>query len=273
MIKSPLTIQQFQGHNIRVYGTKDHPVFVASDIETIRELTDIQYYISKLANIDKYDIAITNNGNENTVTALTLYGLYSILKKIKSAFAKNFKFWLSDELLPSIRGTGKYSSWSSVVYRSKPNQKNWITVTEPIKSSENIDNNIILPVSNCVVDSRLDMQLDNNVHPQFPSSATIWNLINSHPVHSNDQGYVYLITEHPFSNLVKIGSAIDPRSRMQTLQTGNPRKLVLTHVNEYTGHLSIELLLHQLCAEFRVQGEWFRVTSEELNILISAMCH
>lgn len=56
--------------------------------------------------------------------------------------------------------------------------------------------------------------------------------------------------------LVKIGSATDPRRRLQSLQIGNPSALVLAAV--FDGNVLEEKALHRLFAEFRVRGEWFR---------------
>lgn len=107
----------------------------------------------------------------------------------------------------------------------------------------------------------------------FPNIADIKRAINNHIRTNYKQGYVYLITEQPFSNIVKIGSSVDPAKRVSQLQTGNPNKLVVTHTAKYIDYESIETLLHDICKDFRVHGEWFRVTTTELNVLIASICN
>lgn len=55
---------------------------------------------------------------------------------------------------------------------------------------------------------------------------------------------------------VKIGVSIDTKERLATLQTSNPRKLVLLGEIENGGNL-LELSLHAMFAKDRIQGEWF----------------
>lgn len=58
------------------------------------------------------------------------------------------------------------------------------------------------------------------------------------------------------SPLVKIGQALHPSKRLQSLQTGQPAKLSLvwTHEGDF------EDALHRRFAVHRVRGEWFDLT-------------
>lgn len=65
--------------------------------------------------------------------------------------------------------------------------------------------------------------------------------------------YVYLISEP--GGLVKIGRAGNPKSRRNSLQTGNPSPLSLDW--HTSGNEALELALHAEFSQFRVSGEWF----------------
>jgi len=57
---------------------------------------------------------------------------------------------------------------------------------------------------------------------------------------------------------VKIGVAADAEARLEELQTGNPVTLRLLKV--VPGGREIERVFHREFSEFRVRGEWFRLT-------------
>ncbi len=68
---------------------------------------------------------------------------------------------------------------------------------------------------------------------------------------------------------IKIGRSNDPAGRQQTLQTGNPRQLVLAGVLAF----DIETQLHRHFKRFHLGGEWFEPSPQlvaELNFLLVA---
>lgn len=56
--------------------------------------------------------------------------------------------------------------------------------------------------------------------------------------------------------LVKIGFSNCPISRLETLQTGNPRRLYI--MAAFPAHRSVEKFLHQWLSDFHHRNEWFR---------------
>ena len=73
---------------------------------------------------------------------------------------------------------------------------------------------------------------------------------------------IYFIKDS--SGLIKIGSAINVKKRLKTLQIGNPNKLsiikIINNVNK-----SEEIKLHKKFKKYRIKGEWF---SDEIFNLI-----
>ena len=103
--KSPL----FEGHEIRVFGTPDEPLFVASDICIILGLQNVSEAISSLDEDEKVNIICSDvTGRQRETRAVYESGLYSLVFKSKKEKAKLFKKWVTSDILPSIRKTGSY---------------------------------------------------------------------------------------------------------------------------------------------------------------------
>lgn len=60
------------------------------------------------------------------------------------------------------------------------------------------------------------------------------------------------------SQIVKIGHGKDPRKRVEQLQIGSPKPLILQWVHE--GDDKLENHLHAVFKEYRIRGEWFDLT-------------
>lgn len=76
-------------------------------------------------------------------------------------------------------------------------------------------------------------------------------------------GYVYCIGEENNAAAVKVGYASDATLRIGSLQTGNPRKLVILGV--LRGTRADERELHAEYQHDNILGEWFRPTPELLS--------
>lgn len=76
--------------------------------------------------------------------------------------------------------------------------------------------------------------------------------------------WVYFI-QHGTDGPIKIGCALNVRSRVRALQEWNPVPLRL--LGYCHGHLNHERALHKRFAEHRVRGEWFRPVPELLTYI------
>lgn len=73
--------------------------------------------------------------------------------------------------------------------------------------------------------------------------------------------YLYIAQEQRDQKYVKIGIASDVEKRIATLQTANPRVILLKRQYGPFGRkeaLEIEGQIHKRLAKMRVRGEWFR---------------
>lgn len=72
---------------------------------------------------------------------------------------------------------------------------------------------------------------------------------------------LYVIGEGEGCPIVKIGRAASPEKRLGNLQTGNPRRLFLLHVEPGAGPL--ERKVHAWLDGCRLEGEWFDLGGRE----------
>lgn len=85
------------------------------------------------------------------------------------------------------------------------------------------------------------------------------------------EGGIYLMESNGF---YKIGRATLPSQRLKSLQTGNPHeiKLIKTwHTNSFNGvccDCIYESSLQALFSHKSVRGEWFALSSEDINLLM-----
>ncbi len=77
-------------------------------------------------------------------------------------------------------------------------------------------------------------------------------------------GFVYLISDDEWG-FFKIGlSKNDPQFRLKNLNTGNSSKLSIVNYFKTANFKKIERLLHMKYADRRVNGEWFKLTDDDI---------
>lgn len=94
---------------IRVIGTNESPLFCALDLCNALGYTNNRDAIAK--HVDERDVVKCDTPTSSGVQTMTYVnesGLYSLIFASKLPKAKEFKYWVTNEVLPSIRKTGKY---------------------------------------------------------------------------------------------------------------------------------------------------------------------
>lgn len=108
-----------------------------------------------------------------------------------------------------------------------------------------------------------DALVREGIFPQRVPGTRMWHRkhlyetleIRKMPTDELYPGYVYFMEMGRF---IKIGWSTLPRSRQETLQTGNPYDIKL--LGAFPGSLGNEAGLHELFSHARARGEWFRKT-------------
>ena len=106
--------KSFQSEDIRIITIDDTPWFVAMDIARILGYSSTTKMTLKLDDVDvrKVKLAemahLTNRYGNNDLTVINESGLYSSIIGSKLPSARQFKRWVTSEVLPQIRRTGQY---------------------------------------------------------------------------------------------------------------------------------------------------------------------
>lgn len=103
-------IFKFENQQVRFVGTAEHPWWVAADICTILEITNVS---QKLQTLDEDERSMFNIGRQGEAWCVNESGLYSLILTSRKPQAKKFKKWITSEVLPAIRKTGSYSITSN----------------------------------------------------------------------------------------------------------------------------------------------------------------
>jgi prophage antirepressor-like protein len=100
----------FENHAVRTIGEPDLPLFIALDVCGALGHTNPRKAIKD--HVDPEDIIkaeITDSMNrKQTVNCVNESGLYALIFGSKLESAKRFKKWVTSEVLPAIRRTGRY---------------------------------------------------------------------------------------------------------------------------------------------------------------------
>lgn len=105
----------FSGQEVRIITINNEPWFIGKDVADILGYSNSRKTLSD--HVDDEDKGVTKSdtlgGNQN-ITIINESGLYSLILKSKKAEAKQFKRWVTSEVLPTIRKHGAYNAQPQV---------------------------------------------------------------------------------------------------------------------------------------------------------------
>jgi prophage antirepressor-like protein len=100
----------FEGRPIRVVtDAQGEPWFVAADVCAALHLPETHKAVARLDDDEKGRNSIPTLGGEQEMTVVNEPGLYSLVLGSRKPEAKRFKRWVTHEVLPAIRKTGRYA--------------------------------------------------------------------------------------------------------------------------------------------------------------------
>lgn len=115
---SILTQFAFQSNQVRILVLDNEPWFVAKDVAQVLEYVDNRRMLDLVDEEDKQvinpqkieaaKIAESFSSNTFKVSIINESGLYAVIFGSTKPSAKGFKKWVTSEVLPQIRKTGKY---------------------------------------------------------------------------------------------------------------------------------------------------------------------
>lgn len=95
----------FQGNKLRTLVINNQPWFVAKDVCEILEITNPTMALQRL---DSDERAKFNLGRQGETNIVNEPGLYTLILGSRKPEAKQFKRWVTHEVIPSIRKHGAY---------------------------------------------------------------------------------------------------------------------------------------------------------------------
>lgn len=107
MATSALTFT-FSTQELRVIMRDGEPWFVAADVCAALGIKRTDDGAGRLDDDEKGAASIRTPGGEQQMTVVSESGLYSLVLGSRKPEAKRFKKWVTSEVLPSIRKTGRY---------------------------------------------------------------------------------------------------------------------------------------------------------------------
>lgn len=98
-------IFNYQGHEVRTVRSGQDIFFAAKDVCDVLEVRNVTQAIQRLDEDERAMFNIGRQGNSNFVNES---GLYSLILGSRKQEAKQFKRWITHEVLPAIRKHGAY---------------------------------------------------------------------------------------------------------------------------------------------------------------------
>lgn len=107
---SNVSIFNFESNTVRSTIIDGEPWFVASDVCRALTIADASMAVARLDEDEKGTNTVGTLGGSQEMIVISESGLYSLTLTSRKEEAKRFKKWLTSEVLPSIRKTGKYAA-------------------------------------------------------------------------------------------------------------------------------------------------------------------
>lgn len=98
---------------IRTIQQGEDILFVAADVCKALEIKNQRDAVSRLDNDEKGVVLTDTLGGKQNMNVVNEYGLYNLVLSSRKPEAKAFKRWITHEVIPAIRKTGKYAVVSS----------------------------------------------------------------------------------------------------------------------------------------------------------------
>ena len=122
---SAICVFSFENTEIRTLGTPDSPLFVANDVAKTLGYQNLVRTVNRFVDPDDLvKVEIETKGGRQTVNCVNESGLYALIFGSKLESAKRFKRWVTSEVLPAIRKTGKFECTANQKYITP--QQGWL---------------------------------------------------------------------------------------------------------------------------------------------------
>ncbi len=94
--------------NIRMEEISNQPWFIAKDVCTALELSEVSNTVKRLDDDEKLARIVFVSGQGREMWFINESGLYNLIFQSRKPNARAFRKWVTNEVLPKIRQTGQY---------------------------------------------------------------------------------------------------------------------------------------------------------------------
>jgi prophage antirepressor-like protein len=114
-------VYSFNAYSLTVFGTKDNPLFQAKAIIDYLGIGNVTDVMNRLDDDEKLSSIVSKSGQRREMKFVNESGLYHLIFQSRKPEARKFRKWVTGELLPTLRKTGRYELRSS--HRALPREK------------------------------------------------------------------------------------------------------------------------------------------------------
>ncbi len=107
---SDLVTFDFRDNHVRTAGTSEAPLFCAADVCSALGIENASQACGKLDQDETELVYVEHSSGRKHAVFVTESGLYSLILTSRKPEAREFKRWVTHEVLPSIRKTGQYAA-------------------------------------------------------------------------------------------------------------------------------------------------------------------
>lgn len=98
----------FEGNEVRTLFKGDVPWFVAQDVCGALELANSRQAIAALDDDERDVVSTDTTGGLRDVSIISESGMFALIFKSRKPSAVRFRKWVTSEVLPTLRRTGRY---------------------------------------------------------------------------------------------------------------------------------------------------------------------
>ncbi|MFF3029120.1 BRO family protein [Microbacterium sp. NPDC057944] len=105
---SELEVFRYADQQVRTFEIDGEPWFVLADICAVLDIANPRNVAARLDEDEKGVRPLDTPGGVQSVTIVNESGMYQVVLRSDKPEAKQFRWWVTHEVLPSIRRTGSY---------------------------------------------------------------------------------------------------------------------------------------------------------------------
>lgn len=132
--------------NVQVVIINNNPYFVAVDVCEILGLQNPTARLKEHLDSDEYlTYEIRRSGQKRSLNVISESGLYALIFQSRKPGAKAFRKWVTSEVLPAIRKTGKFETQTAptapsdaCLHRNYVKMEEYRVITALVKASESV---------------------------------------------------------------------------------------------------------------------------------------